>query len=281
MHPHGPTSFSRGHTKGLVLGHQEQGSLWLIHSVPHFPPFPNETYSYPHTGLRYGQTAMCVSTPTHSLETMGTQLLYNNPFIYSTNNPAWLSSFPSMVKAARGKHVTKAPFFSTTQLTSQAGVLFTSFAKFTKWDKDLYADLVAPSLMVPLAVETWPNGPGKMPSRCQPPFIVENIDEMDFVEIEDDDFTTKHDHAKWAISLDSKRPYVCVGDINRMDTQKKRAGGTLCFLNSPVWKTFKSAIKKMEECPKKFKKLGQPKKSRKPSFWKGLTKKFKFYDIFN
>ena len=50
-HPHGPTSFTRGHTKGLVLG-DRNSSIWLIHSVPHYPPYPNETYSYPHSGLR-------------------------------------------------------------------------------------------------------------------------------------------------------------------------------------------------------------------------------------
>lgn len=61
--PHGPTSFTRGHTKGLVVGGQAQGSLWLVHSVPHYPPFPNETYGYPSTGHRYGQTAICVSYP--------------------------------------------------------------------------------------------------------------------------------------------------------------------------------------------------------------------------
>ena len=60
--PHGKTSFTRGHTKGLVLATKDSGSLWLIHSIPHYPPFPNETYSYPRTGQRYGQTAMCVST---------------------------------------------------------------------------------------------------------------------------------------------------------------------------------------------------------------------------
>ena len=154
-----------------------------------------------------------------------------------------------MLRASKGRHIRKPPFFSTVQLSSVAGVTFTSFAKYTSWGKDLYADLVAPSLQVPLAVETWPNGPGKMPSRCSTPFIVENVDEMDFSELDDDDFTTKHDHAKWAISLDSKKPFVCVGDINRMETQKKRGGGTVCFLHPTVWKTFKNSIKVIEECP--------------------------------
>jgi hypothetical protein len=31
-----------------------------------------------------------------------------------------------------------------------------------------------------LLVESWPNGPGKMNSSCSGPFIVENVEEMDF-----------------------------------------------------------------------------------------------------
>ena len=44
----------------------------------------------------------------------------------------------------------------------------------------------------------------------------------------------RHDHAKWAISLDKKKPFICVGDINRMETQRHRAGGTACFRNRSV-----------------------------------------------
>ena len=215
------------------------------------------------------------------MEPIGTQLQYNNPFIYSVNRPPWLSSYPAMLRASKGRHIRKPPFFSTVQLSSVAGVTFTSFAKYTSWGKDLYADLVAPSLQVPLAVETWPNGPGKMPSRCSTPFIVENVDEMDFSELDDDDFTTKHDHAKWAISLDSKKPFVCVGDINRMETQKKRGGGTVCFLHPTVWKTFKNSIKVIEECPTHTKgifKKGLQKKLHnfaKPGLWNRIAQKYK------
>jgi deoxyribonuclease-2 len=275
--PHGPTSFNRGHTKGLLLAARDQG-LWLIHSVPHYPPFPNETYGYPHTGQRYGQSALCISTPTTTnLETIGRQLQYNNPFIYSTATPPWLAAYPAMVTASKGKHVRKGPFFSIGQLTSANGTEFTSFAKAGPWGKDLYADLVAPSLQTPLLVETWPNGPGKMPSRCDTPFIVENVNEMDFVEFDkDDDFTTRHDHAKWAISLDKKKPYVCIGDINRMDTQRRRAGGTLCFLHQAVWKTFKSAIKEIEDCSNpKLPKKHKAKKSL--PWWKYFAKKNGFF----
>ena len=246
-HPHGPTSFTKGHTKGLVVG-DRNNSIWLIHSVPHYPPFPNETYSYPHTGLLYGQTALCLSLGSSQLASVGRQLGYNTPYIYQVNIPAWLSAYPDMVRAARGKHVRQPPFFNTELVTTGQGEVFTTFAKYTKFGKDLYADLVAPVLQVPLLVETWPRGPGKMPSRCSGPFIVENIDEMEFQELDDDDFMTTHDHAKWAISIDRKKPFVCIGDINRMETQRKRGGGTACFSNPAVWRTFKRSIKTIEAC---------------------------------
>ena len=36
-----------------------------------------------------------------SLETVGKQLQYNNPFIYSASHPSWLSSYPSMEKVSQ------------------------------------------------------------------------------------------------------------------------------------------------------------------------------------
>ena len=245
--PNGPTSFYHGHTKGVVMGSQDS-SLWLIHSVPHFPPFPNETYDYPATGHSFGQSALCLSFSSGQLDTVGKQLTYNYPNIYHTNVPQWSTRYTSLVAASQGSHINTAPYFNTEILNTLAGESLTVFAKFTDFGKDLYADLVAPSLQVPLMVESWPRGPGKMPSRCETKFIVENINEMDFTELEDDDFRTTFDHAKWAISLDKKRPWVCVGDINRMTTQEHRAGGTACFWSYTVWKTFKKSVKDIEAC---------------------------------
>jgi len=248
--PDGPTSFNLGHTKGAVFG-DEKSAVWMIHSVPHFPPYPNQSYGYPHTGHRYGQSYICLSLPTASLESVGKQLMYNEPYMYGINIPLWAEKYSSLKQAASGAHVKSAPFYNSEKLETSGGLKLTSFAKFSKFGKDLYADLVAPALRTPLLVETWPNGPGRMPSRCTgTPFIVENVQEMDFPGVDREDFLTKHDHSKWAISLDSKRPFVCIGDINRMDTQKKRGGGTTCFEDYSVWKVFKTTIKAIEPCPR-------------------------------
>ena len=60
--PTGRTSSSYGHTKG-VIGADYSGGFWLIHSVPSYPPLPenSSSYGYPNTGLNYGQSFLCLS----------------------------------------------------------------------------------------------------------------------------------------------------------------------------------------------------------------------------
>ena len=109
-------------------------------------------------------------------------------------------------------------------------------------------------------VESWPNGHGKMNSTCQQVFKVLNIDAIDFKSDPEVKFTTHKDHSKWALSYNSKsKPnaplqdkdkYVCIGDINRMTTQKKRGGGTVCFQDKYAWKAFANIISAFEACPK-------------------------------
>ena len=253
-HPDGKTSFTDGHTKGVVVLGQDKG-YWLVHSVPKFPPSPESgPYAYVHSGETYGQSFLCISLDTRdSADAIGQQLLFNRPYIYSTNLPQHFeAAYPQLSLASKGKHIKDPPYHSTATLKSLfAHEQFTSFAKYTKFHKDLYADLVAPSLQAGLYTETWPNGPGKMPSSCKSKFRVENIDALNF-KLKGVNFTTKHDHAKWAISMDEKRPYLCIGDINRMNTQLIRAGGTVCFLNKTAWKAFGGIIETIEVCPKQM-----------------------------
>ena len=97
-----------------------------------------------------------------------TQLAFNHPYIYSANVPeSFATRYPNLAAAAAGRHVHKPPYFRVASLKSAAATTFVSFAKDSRFNKDLYADLVAPSLRVGLLVETWPNGRGRMNSRDQ------------------------------------------------------------------------------------------------------------------
>ena len=255
-HPDGHVSFTGGHTKGVV-GFEKDEGFWMIHSVPKYPP--EAGYGYPKTGHRYGQTFLCISFKTEqTADDIGQLLFFNNPSVYMKNIPKWAEKYSNFVKASEGGHVTDPPFYVITNMRSSSNVLFTAFAKYTEFGKDLYADLVAPALKINLLVETWPNGPGKMNSSCDKPFHVMNIDGLDFKGVIDKkgremNFTTKHDHAKWAVGTHASdnhmRNMVCIGDINRMLSQEKRGGGTVCFQNRAVWKAFTLLIYEIEVCP--------------------------------
>lgn len=55
---------------GLLLWNRFQG-FWLIHSIPQFPPIPEEGYDYPPTGRRNGQTGICVTFKYNQYEAIG------------------------------------------------------------------------------------------------------------------------------------------------------------------------------------------------------------------
>jgi deoxyribonuclease II len=46
----------------------------------------------------------------------------------------------------------------------------------------------------------------------------------------------------------STQPYVCVGDINRMQSQRNRGGGTVCFAHAGLWASLTAAIAKRDTC---------------------------------
>lgn len=180
VHPNG----KKGHTKGIVLGN-EAGGLWIIHSVPLFPPVEG-IYSYPFTGTIYGQSFLCISLNATNLDhvgkififninfikqkknvLIGIQLQYNQPHIYSQNIPVILRYIlPDLYNAAQGFTVQNSPWYHALNLTSKSGTNFLSFAKSRQFGKELYIDWISPYLNTSLEVETWLNGAGRIPSEC-------------------------------------------------------------------------------------------------------------------
>lgn len=176
--PNGTSSEIAAHAKGVVAFDGQSG-FWLVHSVPRFPPAPGgdrspETrtnYSYPATGLRYGQTMLCVSLPFNQADLIGEQLQYYHPFIYhwsvSSSSKEWIQMVPNLVDVARGHHVTKPPWSRSVQLFSSNQLSIISFAKARQFGLDLYGDWITETLKNALYVETWTNGQGHpMPSLC-------------------------------------------------------------------------------------------------------------------
>ncbi|CAG0900521.1 unnamed protein product [Cyprideis torosa] len=258
-HPDGNTSLARGHTKGVVLLRPmpslmpNWSGVWLLHSVPKFPPVPADGYGYPHTGRKYGQTAMCTTVHgPRTIESIGHNFLLNDMYIYDAMIPNSFRNFsPTMTLVATG-HVRFDPPLSLVQhVWSAAGNHFVIFAKSGKWHKELYTDLVAPTLGQNLFTETWQNGHGRLLSNCSEGHPrVQNLEDLSF-DVANVKFSSHDDHSKWCISQNELQPWVCVSDINRMVTQTVRGGGCICFDNLNLWKLFRALFKAsdVETCP--------------------------------
>lgn len=247
--PNDTVSVTHGHTKGVVVM-TAQGGFWLVHSVPKYPPSPEVGYSYPSSALHYGQTMLCISLPSDQSHSLGWQLLQNDPYVYASNMPETLSSqFFVLLKVIQGERPEVSPWYRIATLTSVSGKVFTSFAKYKKYDQDLYTSLVAPMLETNIVVESWRNGPQPLPSSCNTTYTVENVESVS-ARAASTSFTTSHDHSKWVVTSEPDKPYVCIGDINRMETQFHRAGGTVCMQSLSIWHRFHNLVQAVEGCPK-------------------------------
>lgn len=126
-HEDDSTSTAFGHTKGTIFFDGTSG-VWLVHSVP---LFPNPTkYEYPVSGHDYGQTMLCMTFKYAQLKSIGTQLFFNRPNIYSSNLPTNMAADNAdLAKAIAGQYQKGQPFQSVIELETMAGYSFTNFAK--------------------------------------------------------------------------------------------------------------------------------------------------------
>ncbi|PAV81193.1 hypothetical protein WR25_14551 [Diploscapter pachys] len=158
-----PSATDFGHTKGTLFFDKTSG-IWLVHSVPKFPP--PDGYAYPTSGHDYGQTMLCMTFKYSELNKIGTQLYFNRPNIYSSFLPTDMASAnPDLAKAIAGQYATGQPSSSIIDLTTSAGTTFKSFAKSKDFNADLYDSIVAPTLKTDMLVESWRRG-SAIPLAC-------------------------------------------------------------------------------------------------------------------
>ncbi|KHJ80091.1 deoxyribonuclease-2 domain protein [Oesophagostomum dentatum] len=190
----------------------ETSGVWLIHSVPKFPP--PDHYEYPASGHDYGQTMLCLSFNYAALSNIATQLYYNKPNIYSSQLPTKIAAdYPVLSQVIAGKYKQGEPYSSTVTLNTINGQKFTSFAKTNQFNNDLYDGLVAPALQSDLIAETWRRG-SEVPLSCSTTYHTN--DALQIQVGTTSEFKYTKDHSKMARSTDPTKPWVCIGDINRM-----------------------------------------------------------------
>ena len=244
------TDTNRAHMKGGLIFDDISG-LWLIHSVPLFPNSAKTEYTYPDSGKRNGQSFLCITFSSAILDDIGKYLFVSQPSIYEQNFPtSYEHLYPNLDKVIKKKPFRKSPITTILSLKSLKGTDFTGFSKHKKFAKDLYEDFVAQQLKTSLFVETWLNGPNDMLSNCTSNFSVYNLRSVKPFKYS---FNNSKDHSKWAVGIDASDPWICIGDINRQISQRKRGGGTVCLNNANISMLYRLSVDRIECCSIKTK----------------------------
>lgn len=222
---------SKGHTKGvLAFDSDTKTGFWLLHSWPKFLDPGATTDPTP----KYGQTYICISLDLDTVNTIAAQMIqHQEPQLYD-------AVIPDSLKAASVYQLTQ-PLANPPQadsnvldLKSIGGMPFKVIAKNREWNKDFWNELVGPTLGDDMDDETWIRGP--IPPIADSDGIHKTFD-IKYINLGPLGahwaWPETNDHAKWAIALHEQ--WICVGDINRMISQRKRGGGTIAFQNTILW----------------------------------------------
>ena len=130
-------------------------------------------------------------------------------------------------------------------ITTSGGFSTTHFAKTTAWGQSIFGNLIGPYYQQSLLVESWQR-PYEDP--LLPPTYQDAIYSVLTLQCPPnanwDGVTWKmtQDHAKWTVSADGSLPLICIGDINKQQSQWKRSGGMACIVDQTIYSNWAALI---------------------------------------
>jgi deoxyribonuclease-2 len=222
---------NKGHTKGVIaFDTDSKTAYWLLHSWPKFAD-PGATAD---PTPMYGQTYLCISLDIDTARKIAAMMAnHQEPQVYYPNT-ANLPKTDPLYLLSQPLNPNPPVASDSIDLQSIGGLPFKVIAKNKEWNKDFWNQLVGPLLKDDMDDETWIRGP--IPPIADSDGIHKTFD-IKYINLgfmgAHWAWPETHDHAKWGITL--HEPWVCVGDINRMISQRKRGGGTIAFQNSTLW----------------------------------------------
>lgn len=221
----------KGHTKGVIaFDTASKTAFWLLHSWPKFADPDATTDPTP----KYGQTYLCISLDLDTAGKIAAQMIdHQEPQVYFPN-PANLPKTDPLYQLMQALPPNPPAASGFIDLQTIGGMPFKVIAKNKEWNQDFWNDLVGPTLKDDMNDETWIRGP--IPPIADSDGIHKTFD-IKYINLGPLGlhwaWPETCDHAKWGITLHN--PWICVGDINRMISQRKRGGGTIAFQNKLLW----------------------------------------------
>ena len=246
-------SLTYAHAKGFMALNKTDGTGFLLfHSVPKFPIFETGSDKISHKMLdeTYGQDFLCLTINKDTFQNVLRNLIIAKAYFYRTKVPDTMLS--TAVKAAeklvkgmdkkdRSNGFKLEPTLPFKMPKGQAITIFTS----TRYvDNHLFDDIVQPALNCSMQVESW--GRPYMKNVCDKSLKTMNIKT---IKIKDGvQWSTTQDHSKWGVSTDDERPWLCISDMNRMDSQAKRGGLAICIKSKKVQEAFRAIVNTYDDC---------------------------------
>ena len=222
-----------GHTKGvLAFDAATKTGYWLLQSWPKFAEPKAKADPTP----KYGQTYLCLSLTFDSLERIAALMIdHQQPQTYLNRVDCLKDNQTSpLYKLAQAVNPNATGNSKVLDLKTAGGMAFKVIAKNRLWNQDFWNGLVGPTLADDMDVDTWIRGP--VPPAADTDGIHKTFD-IKYINLGPLGihmaWPETHDHAKWGITTHTD--WACVGDINRMISQRKRGGGTIAFQNQILW----------------------------------------------
>jgi deoxyribonuclease-2 len=182
----------------------------------------------------FGQTFLCISLDIETANSIAEQMRgHQEPQVYLPRT-ANLQANDALFILTGAPAQNPPPDASVLECKSKGGMPFRVLAKNREWNQDFWNGFVGPQLQADMDVETWIRGP--IPPVADTDGIHKTFD-IKYINLGPLGvhfaWPETHDHAKWGIT--KAEPWICVGDMNRMISQRQRGGGTIAFQNQVLW----------------------------------------------
>jgi deoxyribonuclease-2 len=211
-------NFSSAHAKATLIWDSET-AIAIMHSIPKFPVGPAESSEY--IGLlpnawEYAQHVACVSVSLQDLPAFSASLKALNPHIYEGAFPTTQSINPQ-----------------TCQYHTVGDRML--ITKPANYEADIWSTCISQHFQTNLQVMSWIHGTmdGTVTNGTTTSDIAQLTYSFGVT------YTEWENHAKWAIGTE---PLVCVGDLNRVETQKVRSGAALCWKDPELWAAWNAIV---------------------------------------
>lgn len=232
---------TQAHSKGII-SYNEEGGIYLLHSLPKFPYFENEKFidDFPPNAGIYVQTFLCLSLNIKNIDKLLSNLGSIRPGIqkhYSLNFDALATT--TLLKSLIDQERVEKRVFNES-ITTKNNAKFNLFGKPNNvselpWDKPI-PEFYNESFYV----ATWTR-PNQLPSVCDEYEQVFNIQSFN---VNTMTYKNTNDHSKWGVSAS----VWCIGDLNRTESQLTRSGVVMCFKNSKIVQLTYEFIDEYEPC---------------------------------